>query len=72
MQVCIPAQQMGNPEYLSQVLVLLKNGRQELETATALAALKDPREKSVLEQVLPTMLTLPIIREKMMHLWESK
>lgn len=59
---------------MSQILVLPKNGRQELKTATALAALKHPRKKPVLEQaqVSPTILTSPIIKERMTRMWESK
>lgn len=59
---------------MSQILVLPKNGRQELNTATALAALKYPRKKPVLQQVQvsPSILTSPIIKERMTHMWESK
>lgn len=57
---------------MSQILVLPKNSRQELKIATALAVLKHPRKKPVLEQVSPTILTSPIIKERMTHVWESK
>lgn len=51
-----------------------KKGRQELKTARALAALKHPRKKPVLQQaqVSPTILTSPTIKERMMRTWESE
>lgn len=49
-----------------------KNSRQELKTATVPAALKHPRKKPVLEQVSPTILASPIIKERMTCMWESK
>ena len=59
---------------MSQILVLPKNGRQELKTATALAALKHPSKQLVLEQaqVSSAILTSPTIKERMAHMWESK
>lgn len=75
-KVCIPVQYMGNPEYLSQILVFPKNKKKmadELKTATALVALEHPGQKPVLwqTQVSPATLTSAATKERMMCAWES-